>query len=429
MRSRCPGLIAICLAVVVAATGAGEVAKPAADEKPYVPVAGQFPPPDAGAYFAGELVAVDHVNRRGALRIDGDNSEDRYHSAPPHRFALLPYGTIRYHGAPAELRDVPIGTHLHGYFVLPPEGDKAIPPATSQFVPKTNHALSLEDDLSFYQQRGQAWKVVSVELKYDASSPAFKKGEWKRTPVTGKLNVVSTGTTAKDGRSGAVMFEVDRSTRFWKGREAAELEDLAPDADWKLKDNVRTADLKSLAPERVVQLNLTWAADSEHRQFHCADVWLDQESLALAAEQQRRIHLRHQHHRWLAGWIDHVEHQDGGKGIVTVTLFGGMDPALYDDVRAQKKPGGGAAIAVGEKTLRTYWQNHDHKGGPVVGVTDVANPPPGSSGLQVRVQIGELLEGYRPGRIVRLRPNGWPNVKTPPEERVLGDRFKAVDDP
>lgn len=29
-----------------------------------------------------------------------------------------------------------------------------------------------------------------------------------------------------------------------------------------------------------------------------------------------------------------------------------------------------------------------------------------------------ILEGFRPGRIVRVRPQRWPNVKPPVEERV-----------
>ena len=51
---------------------------------------------------------------------------------------------------------------------------------------------------------------------------------------------------------------------------------------------------------------------------------------------------------------------------------------------------------------------------------DTPNPPPGSSGLQLRVQLNELLEGYRPGRIIRFRPNSFPSVKLPPEDRVKG---------
>ena len=77
-----------------------------AGENDVVPMPGQFSAAGAGVYLAGELVSVDHVNRRGALRLVGDNDDGRYHSAPSHRFALLSYGTVRYHGAPAELRDV-----------------------------------------------------------------------------------------------------------------------------------------------------------------------------------------------------------------------------------------------------------------------------------------------------------------------------------
>ena len=379
MRSVASGtrwISALLVCLLVQAAGAAEKAE-------FVPQPGQFPPPDAGHYFAGELVSVDHVNRRGAIRLVGDGVDDRYHSAPSHRFALLPYGTIHYHGAPAELRDIPIGTVLHGYFVLPPTLDKSIPQPekNSRYGVKYTHALSLEDDFSFYQRQGRAWKINSLDVK------------------AGKLKVTATGKAAGDGLTGEKTFELDRSTRVWKGRTAGELEDLAAD--------------------QSVQLNLTWAPDWKNGQFHVTDVWLDEGSRQLAAEQQRQLHIRHQLHRWLAGWVDHVEHQPGGKGIVTVTLFGGMDPSLYERARTAK----GAAIAAAEPTLRSWWQEHDNKGGSVLDFKNIPNPPPGSSGLQLRVQLNELLEGFRPGRIVRYRPNGFPSVKLPPEERV-----KSLDD-
>ena len=354
-----------------------------ADEKDAAPQQGKFPAPDTGRTISGELVSLDHVNRRGALRLDGDGVDDRYHSAPSHQFAMLPYGTLRYHGAPAELRDIPIGTHLHGTFFLPPEGDTTfpVPKKDARYVLPQNHALTLEDDFSFYARRGQTWKITSLDLLKD------------------QLKAALAGPPAPDGLSGEKMFELDRSTRVWKGRGFAELEDIAAG--------------------QIVQINLTWAPDWKNGQFHLADIWLDEESRKISTERQRQIHLRHAHHRWLAGWVDFVEHQPGGKGVVTLTLFGGMDPSLYDEVRKAKA----GAIAAGEKTLRTWWQEHDSKGGPVLDFKDTPNPPPGSSGLQLRVQIAELLEGFRPGRIVRFRPNGWPNVKLPPEERV-----KSLDD-
>ena len=50
---------------------------------------------------------VDAFNRRGALR-NGDGASD-----PRRRyFAMLPYGMVKFHGAPAEVRDLPIGDPL-----------------------------------------------------------------------------------------------------------------------------------------------------------------------------------------------------------------------------------------------------------------------------------------------------------------------------
>ncbi len=68
--------------------------------------------------YRGELVFVDHVNRRGSLRLHVDG---HFHEGKLHHFAMLPYGMIRYRGAPAELRDIPIGTVLYGRFYLPPD--------------------------------------------------------------------------------------------------------------------------------------------------------------------------------------------------------------------------------------------------------------------------------------------------------------------
>ncbi len=141
--------------VLLAALGLIAACDLRAADGEYLPKLGEFPPPGAGVFLAGELISVDHVNRRGALRLIGDTDDGHYHSAPPHRFALLPYGTVRYHGAPAELRDIPIGTVLYGYFLLPPEGDTALPPAPKGFDGHT-HAISLEDGFSFYQRQKAA---------------------------------------------------------------------------------------------------------------------------------------------------------------------------------------------------------------------------------------------------------------------------------
>ena len=123
-----------------------------------------------------------------------------------------------------------------------------------------------------------------------------------------------------------------------------------------------------------------------------------------------------QKQRWLPGWIDHVEHHDFGGGILTVTLFGDMDPSLYADLKATQEKGFGVASA--EKTLRTWFHRADKKIGQVLEWKEQVNPPPGSSGIQIRLTFTELLEGYRPGRSVRVKCHDWLFVTMPPEERM-----------
>ena len=87
-------------------------------EKPFRPKVGEFPPLEKAHSYKGELTFVDHANRRGSLRIDGDG---RFRFAAPSPFALLPYGLVRYHGSPADLRDIPLGTVMYAKAFLPPD--------------------------------------------------------------------------------------------------------------------------------------------------------------------------------------------------------------------------------------------------------------------------------------------------------------------
>ena len=42
--------------------------------------------------------------------------------------------------------------------------------------------------------------------------------------------------------------------------------------------------------------------------------------------------------------------------------------------------------------------------------------PLGSSGIQIRFETDLIIEGIRPGRVVRVRSNNWPVVHVPREE-------------
>src|SRR6476620_1949618 len=91
---------------------------------PYQVQPGQFPPEGTSHYLAGEMIQMDHVNRTGQLRPDrrDDQRTDDYDRAL--LFSILPYGTLRYHGAPAELCYIPIVTHMHGEFYFDPKAGK-----------------------------------------------------------------------------------------------------------------------------------------------------------------------------------------------------------------------------------------------------------------------------------------------------------------
>jgi hypothetical protein len=343
--------------------------------------ADEFPAPGAGIYLSGELVVIDPINRRGGIRIDGD-AGGRYHDGPLHYFALLPYGMCRYQGAPAELRDIPLGTHVHGYFLPPPKGEERtippLPPEQQKHQIKENHAHTIADDFSHYQRQGQSWKIVAIDLK------------------KGKLDVTPVGSLVTDGIREKYTFDIDRVARVWRQRTLVELDAIQPD--------------------QIVQLNLAWAQGSRDKEFSIADLWLDPESSQFATELQRRRHVRFQQQRWLPGRIDHVEHFDFGGGEVTLTLFGGMDPSLYEDLRATQATG--FWVATADKTLRTWFHRGDRKVGKVLEWKESPNPPLGSSGIQLKLKFAELLEGYRPGHCVRIKCERWAFVTMPPEERL-----------
>jgi len=107
---------------------------------------------------------------------------------------------------------------------------------------------------------------------------------------------------------------------------------------------------------------------------------------------QRRIHVQYQRTRWLPGWIDHVEHETGGRGVVTITLFGRLDKSLCDEIRAKDRP---LSVAAAENTLRTYWKDHDCMGGRIIDIEVSENPPEEQlrwrrSGLRARPKFNHI---------------------------------------
>ena len=379
--------------------GAGHVC---ADEA-FRPTPGQFPPPEQARLLRGELVFVDHVNRRGSLRlhVDGHFKEGRLH-----HFAMLPYGVIRYRGAPAALKDIPIGTVLYGRFYLPPDPKtSAVPEVKGNDVtaPPQNHAVLLQDGPSLCLSQGKAWKLKRVEIK------------GREGTLVGNLDREEDG----EGLGGEHTMTIDESTRIWRGRELLGMSDLVAEGTWP--SNGATA-----LEGQAVQLSLAWHPRYLYQQFHIADLWLDESAMEVASDRQRQRHIRQIRTRWMPARIDSVQYGEFGQATLKATLFGGMDEQLYADF----KPGVRGKMAAAENTLRTWWPDHDGMDGKVLAVDNVETEPVlGSSGIQIRFEVPLILEGFRPGRIVRVRPQNWPNVKPPVEERVRGfeDRWPSPD--
>lgn len=366
------------------------------DDKPdwYQLVDGEFPPEDSAHAVSGELIQVDHLERRFQIRVDRNDSQDRGVMDLPLEAGMLPYGSIGYHGAPAALQDVPLGTHLHGLFYLAAPDDQTPLPETSnnRRTPEWQfrRCLRLEDDFTFHSKRKQLWKIESVDL------------DKQKLCVT----LIENGQPVGDGK--AKTFDLQASTRVFQGHGFGTL--------------------KSLQAGQTVLFNLTWA--TLYGPGRITAIWLDEASRALAAEHQSEVHRSHIRERGLAGFVTAVNDK---QRIVTITFFDGVDPQLFAELKGineepqgwpfsfpeddPKAPKGG--IAVARECLMTYDPVNDRKGGNIIEFAKIPAAP-GCSGVQIKVKCGMLLEGYRPKRVVRFYPATWKVDALPQEERFEG---------
>ncbi len=355
----------------------------------FMPVQGEFPLEGTAHAVSGELMRVDHVERRFQIRVDRNDSQERGVWDLPLDAAMLPYGSILYHGQQAALQDLPMGTHLNGLFYLKDPKDTAPLPmaAYNRRSPEGDfrRCFRIEDDFSRDTRTGVVWKVDSVDLD------------------TMKL----TATPHREGKPAgpAKLLDLMAGTRVWKGSGFA--------------------DLRALAAGQEVIFNLTWV--TLYGPGRVVEVWLDAESRRLATARQLEIHRLHIRERGLPGWVQDV---DDDEQIVTIRFFDNVDPGLFDEIRApipasMLKPGevvegprGG--IAVARPDLMTYDPVNDRKGGAVVDVRTDLPTERGGSPVQIKVKCDLLLEGYRPRKIVRFYPGAWRVIALPREEQAMG---------
>lgn len=385
-------------------------------DEPFRPVIGKFPPLEKAHSYRGELVFVDHANRRGSIRVQGNG---QYFRNDPHPFAVLPYGIVRYQGAPADLRDVPLGTVMHVHAFLPPDPKiSAVPvlPVDNKskdanhrrgtgIFPAENHVLLLEDEPSHCRREGKVWKLKEVDLANNAGMIVAS-----REPKSGR-----------DANADEETMTFDAATRIWRGRERLEIADLVAEKIWP-------ASGKKSLDGQAVQLGITWkpTADSVFTRFHISDIWLDDTAMQRAARNQTETHKAFIRSRWMPAWVDAVEYGKFGQATVTATLFGGMDESLYADF----EKGVPALMNSVENTLKhthgAYGPAHMACKGPILDVVKTdGDVPLGSSGFQIRFKTDLIIEGIRPGRVVRVRPATWPKVNVPREEYLRDSSIEA----
>ena len=357
------------------------------DDKPewFELVEGQFPPEGSAHAVSGELIRVDHLDRRFQIRVDRNDSQDRGVWDLPLDAGMLPYGSIWYHGAPAALQDIPLGTHLHGLFYLADPNDKTPAPDTwyRRKTPEFDfrRCFRIEDEFSFHARQKQMWKIESVDL------------------TTMKLTASLQGDKPK-------IFDLLGSTRVFKGSGFA--------------------DLKALKAGQSVLFNLSWV--TLYGPGRITDVWLDEPARAFATAQQLERHRIHIRERGLPGWVTAVEDEPQ---LVTVTFFGNVDAKLFDELTLKDlnapppkdgspppaEPQGGLAVA--RDTLMAYDPVNDRKRGGILEVKKIPAEP-GSSGVQIKLKMDLMLEGYRPKRVVRFYPPTWKVNALPKEEEFFG---------
>jgi hypothetical protein len=340
----------------------------------------------------------------------------------PHPFAMLPYGLVRYHGAPADLRDIPLGTVLHVRAFLPPDPKtSAVPvlPVNNRekdanhrrgigIFPAENHVLLLEDEPSYCQREGVIWKLKEVEIKNRE----------------GTLIASRESEEGGGGKASEETLTFDAATRVWRGRESLRIEHLIAEGAWP-------AEGKKALGGQPVHLGITWrpTPGDVFSRFHLSDIWLDDDAMQNATGHQTERHKAFIRSRWMPAWVDAVEYGQFGRATVTVTLFGGMDASLYAEFTR-----GTAALMNGvENTLK-------HTEGGTAGPTQMAargtihdvittpgSVPLGSSGIRIRFETDLITEGMRPGRIVKIRPASWPDLHLPREEYIsqgsIDERF------
>jgi hypothetical protein len=327
---------------------------------------GEFPPHHSEHRVGGELLEADFIHRTGQFRMDGTGALVT--------FTLPPFGSVMYLNAEADLRDVPLGTHLQ--FFLHQD-------ATGAFT----QVASMRDDYTLLASQGLTYRLDAAKL-------------------SGGTLLVTEHDPKQKRDVGQATLRVNERTRVWKADGLVKLSDL------------------SVGDELLVNR----AGSTETVPGRCTDIWVGVTTHQAATERQRKKHHAFLKARGLPARIDNV---DGKK--LTVTLISG-DPAglkaLFDADRIV--PAQWATehrrveAVVANEELRSYNPPVDRQGSRVLKFQAVPTDCFGCSGVSWVIEPELLLEGFRKGRIIRLfvHPT-WPIKDMPYGESIYDEGFVA----
>ncbi len=283
-------------------------------------------------------------------------------------FTIPAYGAINYLNAEADLRDVPLGTFFLFFLNQDANGGfTQLATMQDQFTMDAGHSFS--------------YRLDEVKL-----------GE-------GKLLTTKHSIPKKQDDLGKKELLVTPETRVWKGDQQVKLEDL------KTGDEL----LYNLTGKTAVSPG------------HCTDLWIGAETHQLATEQQRKKFSAFTKTRGLPGWIEKTE----GKEL-TVTLFSGDARSFKAGYLGDLVVGKEVKVAIANDELRTWNPPVDGERGSIVEVQKVPEAGYGCSGVRLVMTVGNMLEGFRAGRIVRVFGPGWPAKDQFFGESLMGYGYGAL---
>ena len=353
------GMVAPCAAESAATADARSPARgdiATASTPPYRPKAGEFPPFHTEHRTEGTLLAVDYVHRTGVLRDDGTGDLVD--------FSMPPFAGVRYLNAQADLRDIPLGINLSVF--LHPDDSGAFTQVTW-----------LCDDFT-----SMAARTATYHL--DGS----KVGE-------GMLIASLQYPGRHEIASGSQKLLVDARTRVWKDGKQITLGELVVGDALLVNRGARTA--AGMGP--------------------CVDIWVGADTHQRATAGQRARQRDSLKLRGLPGWVD----SDDDTHIV-ITLFSSEDRSVVQSLFTDKEfpVGKDLYVATTNRELRTYDANVDGVRAQLLRIESAPLDCYGSSGIRLVLKPNEMLEGFRPGGLLRIFNAEWP-VKKGPADPLFGE--------